>query len=542
MDGINYIEDHFETTVKPRILEQYKESGRWQACLEAVVRKLQTVEDTAFSISKAIDFKTETPTGSKLDWVAGLINVKRYSGESDEAFFMRFESMCGANTAGTPNNVIYNAAMLSGDPRPEYFDEADCTFIVYTGARPVEDGEQAPEHTLLLNWVRNIAPTPLNPSNIASSYVPGMDGTEAWTDMPPSCYETDYFASHVDGDPLVDTRSPIDFSGYGVTDGTPFVELKGVYDPSLYTSFAVTMPPDRVFTLEGWYAASRWELQDSVIIPLLTLQGEPALVTLFFVPSEGRIYLKMSGTNFASLSIADTDYHHYAITCDGTSMRVFVDGTLVITETLGDLDKDMISYVDSFVFDQSMGRILGRFAQIAFSPKCKWTENFTPPTTAYTAEAEPIMVWEEGGRQLSRAQVRKMAPAGVLGLPGAAILDAQGNYITDAQGRLLLAVADDSTIERDVLLADNNGAIVVTQQSVPVRVVLRGPSVPSIPTITTEWNGAPVDAVRIKDLPAAGDTNGYFVRDSDTGGTTSTRAMDEQTLDDLWDNTPAEGA
>lgn len=540
MDGFNYIEDHFETTVKPRILEQYKESGRWQACLEAVVRKLQAVEDSAFGISKAIDFKTETPTGAKLDWVAGLINVKRFSGESDEAFFLRFESMCGANTAGTPNNVIYNTAVLSGDPRPEYFDEATATFFVYTGARPVENGEQAPEHTLLLNWVRNIAPTPLNPSNIASSYVPGMDGTEAWTDMPPSCYETDYFASHVDGDPLVDTRSPIDFSGYGVTDGTPFIELKGVYDPALYTSFAVTMPQDRVFTLEGWYAASAWELQDSVIIPLLTLHGEPALVTLFLVPQEGRIYLNMYGTNFASLSIADTDYHHYAITCDGTSMRVFVDGTLVITENLGDLDKYMISHVDSFVFDPSMGRILGRFAQIAFSPKCKWTSNFTPSTTAYSADPQPSTTWEEGGRQLSRAQVRKMAPAGVLGLPGAALLDAQGNYITDAQGRLILAVADDSTIERDVLLANNNGAIVVTPQSVPVRVVLRGTSVPSIPTITTEWNGVPVDAVRIKDLPDAGEDNAYMVRDSETGGTVRTSALTASDIDELWDNTEPE--
>lgn len=291
MDGFNYIEDHFETTVKPRILEQYKESGRWQACLEAVVRKLQAVEDSAFSISKAIDFKTETPTGPKLDWVAGLINVKRFSGESDEAFFLRFESMCGANTAGTPNNVIYNSAILSGDPHPQYFDEATATFFVYTGPRPVEPGSET---------------------------------------------------------------------------------------------------------------------------------------------------------------------------------------------------------------------------------------------------------WEEGGRQLSRAQVRKMAPAGVLGLPGAAIVDGNGNFVTDGLGRLVLAVADDSTIEREVLLADNNGAIVVTPQSVPVRVVLRGPSVPSIPTITTEWNGVPVDAVRIKDLPAAGDTNGYFVRDSDTEGTTSTRAMDEQTLDDLWNSTPPE--
>lgn len=296
MDGFNYIEDHFETTVKPRILEQYKESGRWQACLEAVVSKLQAVEDTAFSISKAIDFKTETPTGAKLDWVAGLINVKRLSGESDQAFFLRFESLCGANTAGTPNNVIYNAAILSGDPRPQYIDEADCTFFVYTGHRPII-------------------------------------GTDEW---------------------------------------------------------------------------------------------------------------------------------------------------------------------------------------------------------------------EQGGRQLSRSQVKKLAPAGVLGLPAAAIrLDGGkllGTYAdTDNERKLIVVPASDSTIRREVLLADNNGAIVIAPNSVPVRVVLRGPSVPSIPTITTEWNGVPVDAVRIKDLPAAGDTNGYFVRDSDTEGTTSTRAMDEATLDELWDSTPAEG-
>lgn len=299
MDGFNYIEDHFETTVKPRILEQYKESGRWQACLDAVVRKLQTVEDSAFSISKAIDFKTETPTGAKLDWVAGLINVKRFSGESDEAFFLRFESMCGVNTAGTPNNVIYNAAMLSGDPHPQYMDEAPATFFVYTGPRPVGGGE-----------------------------------------------------------------------------------------------------------------------------------------------------------------------------------------------------------------------------------------------------------WEQGGHQLSLAQVKKLAPSGCLGLPGAALNVADDDedplllvvdYDDEWGGKLLLFVADDSTIEREVLLADNLGNIVITPNSVPVRVKLTGPSVPSIPVIETEWNGVPVDAVRIKDLPDGGDVNSYMVRDSDTEGTVKSRAMDEQTLDELWDSTPAEG-
>lgn len=277
MDGFTYIEDHFETTVKPRILEQYKESGRWQACLEAVVRKLQTVEDSAKFISKLLDFKDERPTGAKLDWVAGLINVKRFSGESDESFFLRFESMCGANTAGTPDNVIDNSAILSGDPQPQYMDEAPATFFVYDGP----------------------------------------------------CY--------------------------------------------------------------------RW-----------------------------------------------------------------VDGA--------------------------------------------WT-------------------WTDGGNQLTRAQVKKLAPAGVLGLPGAAIDTGDGillgTYAENEEDRkILLVVANDSNVEREVLLADNLGNIIVTPQSVPVRVKLQGSEVPNIPTIETEWQGVPVDAVRIKDLPDAEYDNAYMVRDSDVGGTT----------------------
>ena len=274
MDGFKYIEDHFETTVKPRILEQYKESGRWQACLEAVVRKLQKVEDTAFSISKAIDFKSETPTGEKLDWLAGLINVKRLSGESDQSFFLRFVSMCGANTAGTPDNVIYNASILSGDPSPQYMDEAPATFFVYTGPR--KDASQ--------------------------------------------------------------TEAP------------------------------------------------------------------------------------------------------------------------------------------------------------------------------YTASG--------GGHQLTRAQVRKLAPAGVLGLPGAAIRFADGSLMGDAEGSLMLMVADDSTVEREVLLADNIGNIVVSSAGVPVKVKLTGSSAPSIPLVETEWEGTTVDAVRIKDLPDASEYGSYMVRDSDTEGTT----------------------
>lgn len=59
--------------------------------------------------------------------------------------------------------------------------------------------------------------------------------------------------------------------------------------------------------------------------------------------------------------------------------------------------------------------------------------------------------WEQGGRQLTRQQVKKIAPAGVLGLPGAAInanAGSSGNesILSDYDGKIFLMAADDSAI------------------------------------------------------------------------------------------------
>ena len=295
MEGFNYIEDHFETTVKPRILEQYKESGRWQACLNAVVRKLQAVEDSAFSISKVIDFKTDTPTGAKLDWVAGLINVKRLSGESDQAFFLRFVSMCGANTAGTPDNVIYNAAILSGDPRPSYMDEAPATFIVYDG---------------------------------------------------------------------------------------PVYEHRG--------------------------------------------------------------------------------------------------------------------------------------------------------------EDDDVLVKEAGQKQLTRAQVKKLAPCGVLGLPAAAIQFADGTLLCDYDHKLIVMAADDANVEREILLINDGGNIMTTSQQSAVKVTIRGDSRYQTTPIHVDGVPGTIDGIRVKDLPDAQNDDAYMMRDSDVGGTTRTRAYTEDEFDALWDEIMSE--
>ena len=301
MGAISHIEDHYGTTVEPRILEQYRvdtltaeqkqELGcdnRWQACLKAVIDRMQVAEDASFELANVLDFTTETPTGTRLDWLAGLVNVKRNPGENDSDFFTRFVGSLGNKTAGTPDNVIYNSAILSGDTKPQYMDEADCTFFVYTGPRP---------------------------------------------------------------------------DGNGTADG--------------------------------------------------------------------------------------------------------------------------------------------------------------------------------GGHQLLRRQVKKLAPAGVLGLPGAAIMFCDGSLMGDQDGKLMMMVADDATVEHELVLGDETGNVISTPQGVPVKVMIKGGQ--TVPTIPVDIGGTTYDAVRIKDLPdASAEHNGYMVRDSEEGGTVKTDAITEQEFDTLWDNTPAE--
>lgn len=308
MSGLSPIADHWIETVADYILEQYREASNWKAILKSVIDKFTGIEEQIWKLAPILDFKCrvkeERPTGALLDFIAGIKNVERNFGESDAAFYERFVAEVSSDNSGTPDNAIYNSAILAGDPKPQYMDEADCTFLVYTGPKP--------------------------------------------------------------------THEPV--------------------------------PEDEVF-----------------------------------------------------------DFEHGDTSCD------------------------------------------------------------------------------EGADQLYARQVRKLAPCGVLGLVGAAINVGgdEGNeeLLADEQGRIILMEADDSTVERDLVLADNNGNVIVTPQSVPIRAVVKGANVPTIPVSV---GGHQYDGVRIMDLPDAGPENGFFVRDSESGGTVKAKAMEEADIDELWENTPAE--
>lgn len=58
-----------------------------------------------------------------------------------------------------------------------------------------------------------------------------------------------------------------------------------------------------------------------------------------------------------------------------------------------------------------------------------------------------FIVYTPQGKQLARDKVKKLAGAGILGLPGAAITIADGSFLGTTDGKRILAVANDGDIE-----------------------------------------------------------------------------------------------
>ena len=138
--ALHHVVSHWDETVVVSILEQYRDSEKWKGVLKGVIDRMQVGEDAANELVTMLDFVTAMPTGYHLDWLAGLKNVKRLPGESDASLYARFIESLGKRNAGTPDAIIRGAAVLSGDPKPQYMDEAPATLLVYTGPRPATPG------------------------------------------------------------------------------------------------------------------------------------------------------------------------------------------------------------------------------------------------------------------------------------------------------------------------------------------------------------------------------------------------------------------
>lgn len=125
--------------VKELVLEQYKSSPNLKGLIQSVVEECaQPIDDAAFSIQDFFDISKAS--GGWLDILGKYVSLERNPGESDDPFRERIVIEASKNTAGTPDNAIYVAKMMSGDSNPQYMDEAPATFFVYTGPRTDGNG------------------------------------------------------------------------------------------------------------------------------------------------------------------------------------------------------------------------------------------------------------------------------------------------------------------------------------------------------------------------------------------------------------------
>ena len=86
------------------------------------------------------------------------------------------------------------------------------------------------------------------------------------------------------------------------------------------------------------------------------------------------------------------------------------------------------------------------------------------PAPHYMDEAPAtFFVYTPNGRQLKRATVKKMAPAGVLGLPGAAIRLGNGKYLRSVGGKRILCVAQDERRHVTAYAVDESGQVARTE-------------------------------------------------------------------------------
>ncbi len=78
-----------------------------------------------------------------------------------------------------------------------------------------------------------------------------------------------------------------------------------------------------------------------------------------------------------------------------------------------------------------------------------------------------FFVYTPNGRQILQAKVRKLAPAGVLGIAGAAIGQGDGSLLADADGKLFLMAAEDANIGTgSLLVAESDGTRLVAEDGV----------------------------------------------------------------------------
>ena len=223
-----------------------------------------------------------------------------------------------------------------------------------------------------------------------------------------SNYQSNELVSDIPGAQMLDSDTPIDFSGKGISSGTPCGIVTSDSCPlDEGPTYAITAGSlGNGCTIELWYKSDRTITQENnawlirvgvennnARSLLLSMEGRPIeeYSPIFEYSATLRLSNGSTSKNYnqtIETNWLDGNWHHYAMTYDSTAQVVhfFLDGHKAITiDDAANTLQDIFTNAAHVDFAPNNGYEIqkGRFAQIAVCNECKWTEDFTVPTVAY---------------------------------------------------------------------------------------------------------------------------------------------------------------
>jgi hypothetical protein len=271
--------------------------------------------------------------------------------------------------------------------------------------------------------------------------------TADWESMWQGGYDETMFVNTTEGASLIDNRSPIDCSKYGINSGTPVATISCNYDSESDWTFAgfdidngnlsYPLTEETFFTCRNPYSMNqhfimilgndRHFVQDDandLFIGLCLSTGtyDDDKYCRVYLTNNHLTYHRIANFNPDEVGEPDSkgkipegkiamstwisSWHHFAFTIDASNLYVFVDGKCYatiplsntyanegagetpaggITKTLGEWIALMPSKV-CLTNAENAGSgmtMAGLWAQFAVCKACKWTTDFTVPTEAY---------------------------------------------------------------------------------------------------------------------------------------------------------------
>jgi len=158
------------------------------------------------------------------------------------------------------------------------------------------------------------------------------------------------------------------------------------------------------FTLEGWFRISTFYSSFFFFDFRLSADGSVVKPTLYYTPSSGgsiRYFVngsdRIQTTTFASTT---NTWYHIALCKSGTSTKLFINGTQD-----GSTYTDTNTYVNSNceIGDYAGGgySLSGHADEIRFSNSARYTTTFTPSATAFTNDADTLLLIHADGTDAS---------------------------------------------------------------------------------------------------------------------------------------------